>query len=118
MDHCKECGTIYGEECKCPEGSKSAVDALVMPLARYGLQWNVPEMFVCAEMPDGYWTPWHIAQEELTTARRAAQYWKDNHLAGNAEIDRLRTALEKIASFTQDTNLLWWQEEARKALAA
>lgn len=29
---------------------------------------------------------------------------------------RMRSALEKIASRTQDTGLLWWQIEAREAL--
>lgn len=32
--------------------------------------------------------------------------------------DLLLSTLNKIASFTQTTNLLWWQEEARKAIAA
>lgn len=31
-------------------------------------------------------------------------------------IDRLENALLSIASMTQSTNLLWWQEEARRAL--
>ena len=30
---------------------------------------------------------------------------------------RMRSALEKIASPTQTTDLLWWQVEAREALA-
>ena len=30
---------------------------------------------------------------ELTDARRTAEHWKAEHLAGNAEIERLRTAL-------------------------
>ena len=33
------------------------------------------------------------------------------------EIKRLREALGKISSFTQSTNLLWWQQEARAALS-
>lgn len=39
--------------------------------------------------------------------------------ADTAEADaaRLRAALEKIACPTQSDNLLWWQEEARQALA-
>jgi hypothetical protein len=39
-------------------------------------------------------------------------------LAAENEVIGLRTALEKIASPTQTTDLLWWQIEARAALAA
>lgn len=31
------------------------------PLPRYGLRWTGPDQFVCEPMPDGYWTPWHLA---------------------------------------------------------
>lgn len=96
--------------------SRVGVDADVIPLVRYGLKWNGPQNFITTEMPDGYWTPWHVANDELSAARKRANYWKSEHLAGNAEIVKLRTALEKIASRSQDTHLLWWQKEARKAL--
>lgn len=43
----------------------------------------------------------------------------DNMTTGTIEtIDRMRKALEKISSPTQTTDLLWWQIEARAALAA
>lgn len=35
------------------------------PLQRYGLEWQGPELPVCVPMPDGYWTPWHVAQAEI-----------------------------------------------------
>ena len=44
-------------------------------------------------------------------------------LANRSHVEKLRNdkevmlaSLNKIASFTQSTNLLWWQEEARKAI--
>lgn len=64
-------------------------------IPRYGLQWSGPKSFVATPMRDGYWTPWHIAQ---------------------AEIERMRAALVKIACPTQTRDLLWWQDEARRAL--
>ena len=91
-------------------------DEHIISLSRYGLQWNGPDNFVCIEMTDGYWTPWHIAQSKLTESLRTAEYWKDEHLAGNAEIERLRASLEMIARCQKDTDLFWCQNEARKAL--
>ena len=45
-------------------------------LPSYGLEWKGPTEPVAVPKPDGYWTPWHLA---------------------NTEIDRLRAALERIA---------------------
>ena len=30
-------------------------------LPRYGLRWNGPTQPLSVPMPDGYWTPWHLA---------------------------------------------------------
>jgi Site-specific DNA methylase len=30
-------------------------------LPRYGIQWNGPQEPIATPMPDGYWTPWHLA---------------------------------------------------------
>lgn len=51
-------------------------------LQRYGLQWNGPEEFVCTPMGDGYWTPWHVA-DQLLAARDAtiAALTKERDLA-------------------------------------
>jgi hypothetical protein len=38
-------------------------------------------------------------KEELANARRTGQYWKDEHLVGNAQIERLRAALTTIAAY-------------------
>ncbi|WP_178125751.1 hypothetical protein [Pseudomonas sp. EMN2] len=32
-------------------------------LPRYGLRWNGPTLPLAVPMDDGYWTPWHLAQE-------------------------------------------------------
>jgi len=55
-------------------------------LVRYGVRWKSRTEPICEPMPDGYWTPWHIA-----AARIAAL---------NAEVARLRAALAKIADGT------------------
>lgn len=34
-------------------------------LDRYGIQWNGPTEPLPVPMSDGYWTPWHIANDEL-----------------------------------------------------
>ncbi len=62
-------------------------------------------------------------REEITKARQTAQYWKDNHLAGNAEIDKLaalqareaklREALEHYVEYGGDGPLA----KARDALS-
>ncbi len=42
-------------------------------LVRYGLRWTSPTDFVCEEMADGYWTPWHWAKATVDDLKR----WKD-----------------------------------------
>lgn len=34
-------------------------------LERYGIEWRGPHMPIALPMPDGYWTPWHIAEAAL-----------------------------------------------------
>jgi len=43
-------------------------DAPNAKLERFGWEWTGPKDFVAKPMPDGYWTPWHIAQQSLTSA--------------------------------------------------
>lgn len=31
-------------------------------LPRYGLRWNGPDQPIAVPMEDGYWTPWHLAE--------------------------------------------------------
>jgi hypothetical protein len=35
-------------------------------LPRYGIQWNGPKSPLSVVMDDGYWTPWHLANQELS----------------------------------------------------
>lgn len=32
-------------------------------LPRYGLRWNGPQQPLAVLMVDGYWTPWHLAEQ-------------------------------------------------------
>ncbi|WLH87871.1 hypothetical protein PSH87_14335 [Pseudomonas sp. FP453] len=32
-------------------------------LPRYGLRWNGPGLPLAVQMDDGYWTPWHLAEQ-------------------------------------------------------
>ena len=34
-------------------------------LERYGIEWASPTKPIAIAMPDGYWTPWHLAQERI-----------------------------------------------------
>lgn len=43
-------------------------------------------------------------------ADRRSEYWKASHLAGNAEIDRLRGALQKIADHHEAQRAAWADE--------
>lgn len=45
-------------------------------MPRYGIRWHGLDRPLAAKMDDGYWTPWHLA---------------------NAEVERLRAALELVA---------------------
>ena len=34
-------------------------------LTRYGIRWNGPRQPIATPMADGYWTPWHLANDLL-----------------------------------------------------
>ncbi len=43
-------------------------------LVRYGIRWNGPrEPIADSTLPGGYWTPWHIAQAEISRLTAALQ---------------------------------------------
>ena len=66
-------------------------------LPRFGLQWNGPTSPLSVPMNDGYWTPWHLANDEIdqlqakvaeaTLGRDSA---KDAEVVAWAEVDALR----------------------------
>ena len=51
-------------------------------LPRYGLRWNGPQLPLAVPMPDGYWTPWHLADKEVrdTTWQDHADRWQKRAL--------------------------------------
>ena len=53
------------QECGC-NGYALREDPVV--LERYGIQWTGPRTPISVAMPDGYWTPWHLAVAALTRA--------------------------------------------------
>lgn len=47
-------------------------------LVRYGVQWTGPKTPICVLANDGYWTPWHIAQETVDIlVARIEQYQQE-----------------------------------------
>jgi hypothetical protein len=54
-----------------PAGSNDANTDPDSPLVRYGRAGKETGLLL-EPLPDGYWTPWHIANEMLREARRAA----------------------------------------------
>lgn len=72
------------------------VDADVRALPRYGLAWNGPKSFVATEMSDGYFTPWHIADAEITRLRHEVDvqsYWGPEWQKAYNEVRRLKAIL-------------------------
>ncbi|WMR34751.1 hypothetical protein QT513_08435, partial [Metapseudomonas otitidis] len=55
-------------------------------LPRYGLRWNGPQLPLSVPMDDGYWTPWHLADQlraELEAIRgQQAVAWVSPDVAG------------------------------------
>jgi hypothetical protein len=42
-------------------------------LPRYGIEWVGPRKPIAVPMDDGYWTPWHLANQELSAASAVVQ---------------------------------------------
>lgn len=42
-------------------------------LPRYGLRWNGPSQPLSVPMDDGYWTPWHLAYQQVESALEREQ---------------------------------------------
>ena len=38
-------------------------------LSRWGIEWEGPKQPICGLVADGYWTPWHIANDEIEHLR-------------------------------------------------
>lgn len=57
-------------------------------LQRWGVTWPTTDKILHSRMPDGYWTPWHLANEAL----RAASTGADATL--RAALEKLRTNID------------------------
>lgn len=69
-------------------------------LPRYGLRWNGPSQPLSVPMDDGYWTPWHLAYQQVESALEREQIALAHADAADdlrAQIDRLRAALHSCA---------------------
>lgn len=68
-----------------------------MILERFGIQWNGPKTPIATEMNDGYWTPWHIANDiimKLQIEVDVQSYWGTKWEAEHTEVNRLRKILQ------------------------
>lgn len=54
-------------------------------LPRYGLRWNGPQQPLAVPMVDGYWTPWHLA-EQLKSERDNLREDRDGLLDAGAHL--------------------------------
>lgn len=66
-------------------------------IPRYGIKWNGAENPVVTKMNDGYWTPWHLANDAIMKLQievDVQSYWGLKWEAEHAEIDLLRAELE------------------------
>lgn len=65
-------------------------DAVEGGLIRYGLNWKGHDYAVCEPMPDGYWTPWHLAQEAITRAEKNSdkcnKSYDSGYLASSSDV--------------------------------
>lgn len=67
----------------------------IIPLTRYGLKWNGPKNFIPTIMDDGYWTPWHIADELITMEAGFRAYWAHKWESEHKEVIRLKQILKE-----------------------
>lgn len=65
-------------------------------LERFGLQWNGPKEFVATPMPDGYWTPWHVAQAEIAKLRAVLTHAQQTLESDSIEYDDVRNLQQAI----------------------
>jgi hypothetical protein len=68
-------------------------------LPRYGLQWNGPREFVATPLPDGYWTPHHLAQAEIQRLAHAELTLNDML---NRQIDHTKEARAEVERLTAE----------------
>jgi hypothetical protein len=67
----------------------------MIKLDRYGIEWTGPKTPISVPMPDGYWTPWHLAQERIAELEQALQ----NIVSGGAirDLEQQAKGIEALA---------------------
>lgn len=64
-------------------------------LLRYGVQWNGPREPICTPMPDGYWTPWHLADARIEFDAKVQKALRGDVHRLKTEMNALRHAYEE-----------------------
>jgi hypothetical protein len=66
-------------------------------MPRYGLRWNGPKDPVSVPMPDGYWTPYYLAQYEVSLLRKDLDDACKQIQALTLELDTLRGSPQSVS---------------------
>lgn len=96
------------------EPESGAPHAAEAELPRYGLTWNGPRTPVSVEMPDGHWTPWHLAAAALRASRAQAQVirmqcadsltWEADCAALRAQVEQMQQQIDKGLDYEHHTS--------------
>ncbi|KAB0509627.1 hypothetical protein [Pseudomonas moorei] len=73
-------------------------------LPRYGLRWNGPQQPLAVLMTDGYWTPWHLADQLKAEVARSTE--REIHQLAEIEALRKNSARYLHLKATWDDGLL------------
>jgi hypothetical protein len=68
-------------------------------LPRYGLRWNGPQQPLAVPMTDGYWTPWHLADQFKVENEQLRE--------ANDKLTRRNGMLEENVQTLSDTHVLY-----------
>lgn len=71
-------------------------------LSRWGITWQGPESPICVPMNDGYWTPWHLAQNEIDALNHAVRAESDYVEKLKEENAALKTEIEQLRKDAQE----------------
>lgn len=69
----------------------------LVELGRWGVRWDGPDNPICEEIPDGYWTPWHLAADAITALTRQLAEVQQHAEALAGGMDRAITFIEALA---------------------
>jgi len=75
-------------------------------LVRYGIEWAGPKDPIAVPMDDGYWTPWHLANQKLTRASAVVSVANEHML--NEGVRSMITGLKKFPkNYEQVVSNIW-----------